>query len=460
MKDLVVVGAGPTGIAALLEAQRLGLDAIALEAGPRPVASLVGYPNGLVLLSDAQQWEVGGLPFDCVRVQAPTREEALSYYARVVAHAALDIRLRHRVKELSVQADALSLSIEGREPVRTKNVLLTCWYEPKSLPSELVDPTGETQIHQRVADICTLPGNTVVIVGGGVSALEHATAAMRIGKHVVVVARGRVGRTFRTAGFRALASAAGAEVYPQATEVLVRDGAVRFVDAGGTAHVVPTESVIACIGFQVLPDMRRMLLSIGVPEADLDRLARARGPDGWRRARPTILPEQMLPLVVGERPDFHALLHRGHHGVRACGAALHAGGPDAGVAYSIFTAKVAVGAIAGAAVPVLASPLPRALLDSEEANEPAALSEAMCASIVPVAYDAPGHPTFGLHRESRSGSAVTTEAASSDLGALCDGTRDIAAIARLRGASLAETVSAFAERFRDGSMTWLVQRRA
>src|SRR5438876_5492701 len=47
---LVVVGGGPTGIAALFEARRQGIEAVGLEAGPGPTTSIREYLNGLVLI--------------------------------------------------------------------------------------------------------------------------------------------------------------------------------------------------------------------------------------------------------------------------------------------------------------------------------------------------------------------------------------------------------------------------
>ena len=456
--ELLVVGAGPTGIAALVEAKRLGLDAVGLEAAPGPVASLVGYASGLVLLSDAQQWEVGGLPLDCRDRLAPTREEVISYYARVIAHTGIEVRAHRRVLSVVCEPNDVVLEIEGHPSMRARHVLLTSWYGPKPLPAELRDPSARTVVHQRVPEVAALPGKELVIFGGGVSAFAHAVAGMRAAKVVPVVSRGKLARSFRTPAFRALVRAAGARLYPNAIAVGVRDGAVRFTSEDGAGHRIPCESAIACIGFRVLPDIERMLLGSGASSRDtLERLANARGADAWRRARPTILPEQLLPLVLDGRPDFHDLLYHGHRGVRVAGAALHAGGPDAGVAYSIFTAKVAVARMVGAPAPMLERPLPRGIFHAEASNAVAPLSERACASVVPVAYAGRGTGDFGLTGEARSGATRTEEESGTDGGisSLCDGTRTVEALANARGISLGSALAEVAELLRSGRMTWL-----
>ena len=88
--DVVVVGAGPTGLACAIEAQRANLTALIVEKGCL-VNSLFNYPAGMTFFTTRERLEIGDIPFSSVNLK-PTRTEALEYYRRVAEHYALPIR--------------------------------------------------------------------------------------------------------------------------------------------------------------------------------------------------------------------------------------------------------------------------------------------------------------------------------------------------------------------------------
>jgi thioredoxin reductase (NADPH) len=98
MREVLVIGAGPVGLACAIEAKREGLDACVIEKGAL-VNSLVGYPANMEFFSTPELIEIGGYPFP-VQGYKPTREEAIEYYRSVAQREALDIRLYERVLEL------------------------------------------------------------------------------------------------------------------------------------------------------------------------------------------------------------------------------------------------------------------------------------------------------------------------------------------------------------------------
>ena len=93
--DVIVIGAGPVGLACAIEARREGLRARAIEKGAL-VNSIVGYPAGMEFFSTPELIEIGGYPFP-VHGYKPTREEAIEYYRGVAERERLDIRLYERV---------------------------------------------------------------------------------------------------------------------------------------------------------------------------------------------------------------------------------------------------------------------------------------------------------------------------------------------------------------------------
>ena len=98
MHDLLVVGAGPVGLACAIEARRRGLSALVIDKGTL-VNSIVGYPARMEFFSTPELIEIGGHPFP-VQGYKPTREEAIEYYRGVAAREAIDIRLYERVVEV------------------------------------------------------------------------------------------------------------------------------------------------------------------------------------------------------------------------------------------------------------------------------------------------------------------------------------------------------------------------
>ena len=95
MHDVVVIGAGPVGLACAIEARREGLQARIIEKGAL-VNSIVGYPARMEFFSTPELIEIGGYPFP-IQGYKPTREEAVEYYRGVAAQEKLDIRLYERV---------------------------------------------------------------------------------------------------------------------------------------------------------------------------------------------------------------------------------------------------------------------------------------------------------------------------------------------------------------------------
>ena len=95
MHDVLVVGAGPVGLACGIEAKRAGLEALIVDKGSL-VNSIVGYPARMEFFSTPDLIEIGGYPFP-IQGYKPTREEAVEYYRGVAAQEKLDIHLYERV---------------------------------------------------------------------------------------------------------------------------------------------------------------------------------------------------------------------------------------------------------------------------------------------------------------------------------------------------------------------------
>src|ERR1044072_2683510 len=97
--DLLIVGAGPCGLAAAISAQRAGLRALVLDA-ESVVSTIASYPTYARFFSTAEKLGIGGLPF-VIATEKPTRRDALAYYREAVKY--FDIPLRQYERVLSIE---------------------------------------------------------------------------------------------------------------------------------------------------------------------------------------------------------------------------------------------------------------------------------------------------------------------------------------------------------------------
>jgi thioredoxin reductase (NADPH) len=186
--DLLIVGAGPCGLAAAISAQRAGLRARVLDAGA-VASTITQYPYYVKFFSTAEKLALGGMPF-LVAEDKPTRREGLTYYRAVVRHFALDVRQYERATRLE-QSDrgwlVHSETIEG-EPRRT-SARAVCVATGYFGSPNLLGVPGESLPH--VTHVYReghgAYDQDVVVVGGGNSAAEATLDLWRAGARVTLV---------------------------------------------------------------------------------------------------------------------------------------------------------------------------------------------------------------------------------------------------------------------------------
>jgi len=116
--DVIVVGAGPTGLACGIEAARANLNFVLIEKGCL-VNSLYSYPANMTFFTSRELLEIGGLPLPSINVK-PTRAEALEYYRRVADHYSLPIRYGERVTAISAIAAGAGDADNGRFQIESE----------------------------------------------------------------------------------------------------------------------------------------------------------------------------------------------------------------------------------------------------------------------------------------------------------------------------------------------------
>src|ERR1700727_2683177 len=97
--DLLGIGAGPTGMACAIEAQRAGFTAMMVDKGCL-CNSLFHYPAHMTFFTTPELLEIGDMPFSSPN-QKPTRSEALEYYRKVADHYPLNVLQYHTVQSVT-----------------------------------------------------------------------------------------------------------------------------------------------------------------------------------------------------------------------------------------------------------------------------------------------------------------------------------------------------------------------
>ncbi len=95
--DVLVIGAGPTGLACAIDAQVAGFSVVIVDKGCL-CNSLFHYPANMTFFTTPELLEIGNMPFSSPN-QKPTRSEALEYYRKVAEHYKLNVKQYHTVRE-------------------------------------------------------------------------------------------------------------------------------------------------------------------------------------------------------------------------------------------------------------------------------------------------------------------------------------------------------------------------
>jgi thioredoxin reductase (NADPH) len=189
--DLLVVGAGPTGLACAIEAQKGGFRTVLVDKGC-VCNSIFHYPAHMTFFTTSELLEIGGIPFPSPNAK-PTRAEALEYYRQVAAHYRLDVRQYHRVENIAGADEGFAVHTTDRfgrhsELHARKLVLAIGYYD---LPNWM-GVSGETlsKVHHYYHDPHPYFGMDVAVIGGKNSAAIAALELWRHGARVTLIHRG------------------------------------------------------------------------------------------------------------------------------------------------------------------------------------------------------------------------------------------------------------------------------
>ena len=273
--DLLVVGAGPIGLAVGIAARQAGLPCVLLDR--RTIVSTIErYPLGMTFFSTPERIEIGDIPFIASH-EKPTRKDGLLYYRRVAEHYQLDIRPGQEV--LEVARDDGGFLVQVRRPhdettYRARAVVFATGYFDN--PNYLGIPGEELpHVSHYVTEGHPYWHRRVVVIGAGNSSVDAALECWRAGATVTLVHFGD--------GFDRTVKA---WVLPDIAN-RVKEGsiAVRWrsrvraitpteveiaSDASGAVECLPTDAVLAMTGYHADTSL---LERLGVPVDPLTGIA-------------------------------------------------------------------------------------------------------------------------------------------------------------------------------------------
>ena len=273
VRDVLIIGAGPSGLATAIAAKHQGLDYVIVEKGLL-VNSIFNFPTHMVFFTTPELLEIGGLPLTSP-FDKPTRFEALRYYRRVVDSYGLQVSFHEQVISIeppslaSARQDADDVFIVttrdggGAQRVReARAVVLAIGYS--DYPNYLGIP-GEDLPHvsHYYTDAHPYYRQRVVIVGGKNSAAEAALELFRAGAQVTLVhRRAALGDTIKY------------WVKPD-IENRIKEGSIKARFETQVVEITPTSVIVESAerGREAIPAEGVFLLTGYHPDVDLMRRA-------------------------------------------------------------------------------------------------------------------------------------------------------------------------------------------
>lgn len=184
-KKIVIIGAGPIGIACALECKKRNWDYVVLDKGAL-TNSLYNYPKNMTFFSTSEKLEIDDIPF-ISKNPKPNRDEALEYYRRVASSNQLNIHLFENVLSVSKDDDKFIIKSDKNTYQSNKVIIATGFYD---IPNLLGVPGEELpKVTHYYKEAHPYAMQNVIVVGASNSSVDAALEIWRKGGHVTMVIR-------------------------------------------------------------------------------------------------------------------------------------------------------------------------------------------------------------------------------------------------------------------------------
>lgn len=183
--DLIIVGAGPIGLACGIEAEKAKLNYLIIDRGAL-VNSIYNYPVNMTFFSTSERLEIGGVPFVSYGPKA-TRREALEYYRRVKESYNLKVNTFEEVKDIKKHDNHFHVST-SKDNYEVKNVVIATGYYDNI---NYMNVPGEDlkKVFHYFKEAHPYAGKHCAVIGGGNSAVDVALELFRTGADVTLIVR-------------------------------------------------------------------------------------------------------------------------------------------------------------------------------------------------------------------------------------------------------------------------------
>ncbi|HQY21745.1 MAG TPA: YpdA family putative bacillithiol disulfide reductase [Ignavibacteria bacterium] len=183
--DVLIIGAGPIGLACGIECEKNSLPYIIIEKGCL-VNSIFNYPTNMTFFSTSEKIELSGVPFVSHGVK-PNRREALEYYRRVKESFGLNVNIYEEV--LSITKSANSFKVRSDKNIYNSRfiIIATGYYDN----ANLLNIPGEdlSKVRHYFDEPHPYSGQNVAVIGAGNSAVDVALELFRVGANVTMIIR-------------------------------------------------------------------------------------------------------------------------------------------------------------------------------------------------------------------------------------------------------------------------------
>ncbi len=183
--DVVIIGAGPIGMACGIEAQKMGLSYAVFDKGCL-VNSIYNYPKGMTFFSTSEKLEIGGVPF-ISHQSKPNRFEALEYYRRVATTWSLKLNLYEKIEKITKVGELFKIESAKGNYQSKAIIMATGFYDYPYL----IGVEGEQlpKVKHYYDEPHPYFGQKIVVVGAANSAVDVALETFRKGAEVTMIIR-------------------------------------------------------------------------------------------------------------------------------------------------------------------------------------------------------------------------------------------------------------------------------
>ena len=184
--EVLIIGAGPIGIACALECKKAGISYVVIEKGAL-TNSLFNYPLNMTFFSTSEKLEIDDIPFISNKSK-PNRDEALEYYRRVSTSNRLNINLYEEVKSVNKTGNSFAVNTSKDKYEAGSVIVSTGFYDIPKLLEVPGEELPKVSHYYKEAHPYTL--QEVAVVGASNSAVDAALEIYRKGGQVTMIVRG------------------------------------------------------------------------------------------------------------------------------------------------------------------------------------------------------------------------------------------------------------------------------